>query len=45
MFWSNNYIEYGSNNDRNKTISVESYLNKIRSYLKEIINNLKKSDT
>ena len=22
-FWSNNYIEYESNNDRNKTLSVE----------------------
>ena len=22
-FWSNNYIEYGSNGDRNKTLSVE----------------------
>ena len=44
-FWSNNYIEYESNGDRNKTLSVEEYLNKIRPYLKEIINNLKKSDT
>ena len=40
-FWSNNYIEYESNNDRNKTLSVEEYLNKIRSYLKDIINYLK----
>ena len=44
-FWSNNYIEYKSNGDRNKTLSVEEYLNKIRLYLKDIINNLKKSDT
>ena len=44
-FWSNNYIEYKSNGDRNKTLSVEEYLNKIRPYLKDIINNLKKSDT
>ena len=43
-FWSNNYIEYKSNGDRNKTLSVEEYLNKIRPYLKDI-NNLKKSDT
>ena len=43
--WSNNYIEYESNVDRNKTLSVEEYLNKIRPYLKDIINNLKKSDT
>ena len=40
-FWSNNYIEYESNGDRNKTISVEEYLSKIRPYLKDIINNLK----
>ena len=26
-FWSNNCIEYESNGDRNKTISVEEYLN------------------
>ena len=44
-FWSNNYIEYESNCDRNKTISVEKYLNKVGSYLKDIIDNLKKSDT
>ena len=43
-FWSNNYIEYKSNGDRNKTLSVEECLNKIKSYLKDIINNLKKSD-
>ena len=44
-FWSNNYTEYESNGDRNKTLSVEEYLNKIRSYVKDIISNLKKSDT
>ena len=27
-FWSNNYIEYESNGDRNKTLSVEEYLKK-----------------
>ena len=41
-FWSKNCIEYESNGDRNKTISVEEYLNKIKPYL--IINYLKKSD-
>ena len=40
-FWSNDYIEYKSNGDRNKTLSVEEYQNKIRPYLKDII----KSDT
>ena len=38
-------MEYKSNGDRNKTLSVEEYLNKISSYLKYTINNLKKSDT
>ena len=44
-FWSNNYIEYKNNGDKNKILSVEGYLNKIRPYLKAIINNLKKSGT
>ena len=43
-FWGNNYTEYKSSGDRNKKVSVEEYLNKISSCLKEII-NLKKSDT
>ena len=44
-FWSNNYIEYKSSGNRNKALSVEEYLNKISPYLKDIITNLKKSDT
>ena len=44
-FWSNNYIEYKSNSHRNETLSVEDYFNKIRPYLKDIINNFKKSET
>ena len=44
-FWSKNYIEYESNWDRNKTVSIEEYLSKIKPYLKDIINDLKKSDT
>ena len=44
-FWSNNCIEYKSNGDKDKALSVEEYLNKIRQYLKDIINNLKKCDT
>ena len=44
-FWSNNYIEYECNSDRNKKLLVEEYFNKIRPYLKDIINKLKKSDT
>ena len=44
-FWSNIYIEYKSKSDKNKTLSVGEYLNKIRPYLNHIINNLKKSET
>ena len=43
--WSSNYIEYESNGYRNKTLSVEEYLNKIKTYLKDVINNLQKFDT
>ena len=28
-FWSNNYIEYESNNDGNKTLSAEEQFNKL----------------
>ena len=34
-----------SNGDKNKTLSIEKHLIKIRPYLINIINNLKKSDT
>ena len=44
-FWSNNYIEFESNSDRNKTLSVKEYRNQIRPNLENLINNLKKSDT
>ena len=40
---SNNYVEYESNNDREKIVSPEEYLDKIRPYLTGIKNNLKKS--
>ena len=43
-FWSNNHIECESNGDRDKTLSVEVYRNETRPYLKDRINNLKKSD-
>ena len=43
-FWSNNYIEYKSKNDRNKTLSMEEYLSKLIPQLKDIIDYLKKSE-
>ena len=44
-FWCNNYIEYESNRDRNKTLSVQEYPIETRTYMKYIIIDLKKSDT
>ena len=44
-------IEYESNSGRNEILSVDEYLNKVRPvlkflrFLKDVINNLKKSDT
>ena len=43
-FWRNDYIEYKSNSDKNRIMSVEEYLDKIRPYLRDIINDLKQSD-
>ena len=40
-----NYIEYESNGDRNKSLSLEEYLNKIRPYLRDIIIDLQRCDT
>ena len=40
----NNFIEYESNNYRNKILSIEKYLNKIGPYLPDIINDYKKPD-
>ena len=44
-FYSNTYIEYVSNGYKNKALSITEYLDEIKPYLKDIINNLKKSDT
>ena len=44
-FWSNNYIDYKSNSDKNRILSVEEYLDKIRPYLRDIISDHKQSGT
>ena len=44
-FWNNNYIEYERNGIRNRNISLNEYLNKINSYLRNIIIDLQSSDT
>ena len=44
-FRTDNYNEYETNGDKNKTLSTEEYLNKYTPYLNNIINNLENSDT
>ena len=36
-FLNNNYIEYESNADRNKNLSLDRYLDKIEPYLRDVI--------
>ena len=43
-FWRKNYVSFQSNGDGNKALSVEEYLNKIRLYLSDIVNNVLKMD-
>ena len=44
-FWNNNYVEYESNGNRNRNLSLEEYLNKSKPYLRDIIIDLQESDT
>ena len=39
-FWNNNYIDYGSDGDKNENLLLKEYLNKIKPYLRDIIINL-----
>ena len=39
------YIENGGNGDRNKILLMKGYLDEIKPYLKDLINNLQKSET
>ena len=43
--WNNDYIEYESNGDSNKDLTIEEYLDKLKPYLKDIIIDLQNSDT
>ena len=43
-FWDNNYIEYESNDNKNKNLSVQENADEIKPYLRDIIINLQKSD-
>ena len=44
-FQSKNYVEYESSGDGNKVLSVKEYLGNIKSYMRNIIINIQKSDT
>ena len=44
VFWRNNYIENKINEYNDKNLSIRGYLDKIKSYLNDIINDLQKSD-
>ena len=44
-FWNNNYIEYENNGNKNTNLSLDKYLNKIKTYLRNIIINLQYFDT
>ena len=44
-FWNNTYIEYESNGGKSRNLSQDEYLNKIESYLRNIIIDLQNSDT
>ena len=42
-FWNNTYIEYESDGDKNRSLWLDEYLNKIKPYLRNIINHLQNS--
>ena len=42
--WNNNYFEYESNSDKNRNVSLDEYLNKIKPCLRNIIIDLQNSD-
>ena len=44
-FRNNNYIAYESNSDVNRNVSLGKYVNKIKPYLRNIIIDLRNSDT
>ena len=44
-FWNNNYIQYESRGDRNESLSVKEYLDKVKLFLRDIIINLQIPDT
>ena len=43
-FWNNNYIEYESNGDKNRNLSLKEYFNKNEPYLRNTIIDLQNFD-
>ena len=43
--WNNNYIEYESNGDKNGNLTLDEYLNKIDSGLRNIMIDIQNSGT
>ena len=44
-FWNNNCIEYESNGDKNRILSLDKYCNIIKPYLRNIIIDLQNPDS
>ena len=44
-FYNNDYVKYESNGDRNRNLSLNEYLSKIKPYLRDIIIDVQNSDT
>ena len=44
-FWNSNYIEYESNGDKNRNLSLDECLNKTEIYLRNIMIDLQSSST
>ena len=44
-FWNYNYIEYENNVDKNRNLSLDEYLNKVKPYLRNMVIDLQSSDT
>ena len=44
-FWNYNYIEYKSNDNKNRNLSLDECLNKIEPYLRNTIIDIQNSDT
>ena len=44
-FWNYNYIQYENNVDKNRNLSLDEYLNKVKPYLRNMVIDLQSSDT